>query len=49
MNDTEKIDAILARLKVWSNGVSRSTVTELAWSYAYLVDDITKIIVGEGQ
>lgn len=48
MNDTEKIDAILSRLRAWADTLTPQTATGIAWDYAQLVDDITAIIVREG-
>jgi len=47
MTDTEKIDAITARMILWAENVTLKSSTGIAWDYAYLVDDITEIIMEE--
>lgn len=47
MTDTEKIDAILERLRVWSETTTPSSMAGIAWGYAFLVQDINEIIAEE--
>jgi len=44
MTDTEKIEAIKERLLVWSETATPQSTAGIAWTYAFLVQDITEIV-----